>query len=234
MDKAIDYYMGLPYTIEMVPGLESGWVVSVRELPGCISQGDSPQNAVDMIREAMCGWLEIALEDGVPIPEPRELEEYSGKFVVRVPRWLHRELARTSGQEGVSLNQLVSTALARAVGERAALAAQPPAGVAAAIKLEAVRSALAALTTSLRQGDAMEATRLAGEMSLLLQADLPGGRPPAGRQQAAARRNRVQKGGPKSDMPLAGSPYIISRQPGALCLADGDAGQPAKEGSPQN
>jgi antitoxin HicB len=147
MDKTIDYYMGLPYTIEMVPGLESGWVVSVRELPGCISQGDSPQNAVDMIREAMCGWLEIALEDGLSIPEPRELEQYSGKFVVRVPRWLHRELVRTTDQEGVSLNQFVSTALARAVGEHSASVER------------AVTQASAASVTAARQEPALPRPR---------------------------------------------------------------------------
>ncbi len=43
-----------------------------------------------MIREAMRGWISVALEDGIPVPEPKPDEDYSGKFVVRVPRSLHR------------------------------------------------------------------------------------------------------------------------------------------------
>ncbi len=40
-------------------------------------------------------WLEVSLEQGDAIPEPRSEAEYSGKFVVRVPRSLHRDLAET-------------------------------------------------------------------------------------------------------------------------------------------
>jgi hypothetical protein len=69
-----------------------------------------------MIREAMQLWLEVALEEGIPIPEPRPEEDYSGKFVVRVPRSLHRELVEHAEREGVSLNQYINVVLARAVG----------------------------------------------------------------------------------------------------------------------
>jgi len=63
----------------------------------------------------MAGWLEISLEDGNPIPEPAPDEDYSGKFVARLPRSLHRQLVETAEREGVSLNQFVNVALARAV-----------------------------------------------------------------------------------------------------------------------
>jgi antitoxin HicB len=69
-----------------------------------------------MIQEAMALWLEVALEEGIPIPEPRPDEDYSGKFVVRVPRSLHRELVQRAEQEGVSLNQYINVALAYAAG----------------------------------------------------------------------------------------------------------------------
>jgi len=63
----------------------------------------------------MRGWLQVSLEDGDPIPEPRPEEEYSGKFVVRVPRSLHRQLVEEAERDGVSLNQYVNVALASAV-----------------------------------------------------------------------------------------------------------------------
>ncbi len=116
MNKPLEYYLNLPYTIELTPDPEEGWFVTVRELPGCISQGDTPEEALEMIRDAMHAWIEVSLEDGDPIPEPRPLEDYSGKFVVRVPRSLHRDLVETAGREGVSLNQYINVALARALG----------------------------------------------------------------------------------------------------------------------
>lgn len=67
-----------------------------------------------MIEDAMRAWIETALEDGYPIPEPRPTDQYSGKFVVRVPRSLHRQLAEAATRDGVSLNTFVNVALARA------------------------------------------------------------------------------------------------------------------------
>lgn len=116
--KMVEDYLKLPYHIEVVYDDDEenpGWVAHVRELRGCITQGDTFEELGEMIQDAMRGWLEIALEDNIPIPEPAPDEDYSGKFVVRLPRSLHRELAQRAEQEGVSLNQFVNVALARAV-----------------------------------------------------------------------------------------------------------------------
>jgi antitoxin HicB len=116
MDKTVDYYMKLPYTIELQKHPEEGWFVRVKELRGCISEGDTAEEALAMIQEAMELWLEVSLEEGIPIPEPRPDEDYSGKFVVRVPRSLHRELVDEAQRQGTSLNQYINVALARSVG----------------------------------------------------------------------------------------------------------------------
>ncbi len=116
MDKTLNYYLSLPYTVELTQTPDEGWFVRVKELPGCISQGETPEEALSMIKEAMVLWLETALEDGLPIPEPRSEEAFSGKFMVRVPRSLHRDLVDRAKEEGVSLNQYVNVALAMRVG----------------------------------------------------------------------------------------------------------------------
>ena len=117
MEKTLEYYMALPYTIELTSDPEGGWFAAIKELPGCMTQGDTPEEALEMIRDAQAGWLSVALEDGDPIPEPRALDEYSGKFVVRVPRSLHRDLVQHAEAEGVSLNQYINVALARDLGQ---------------------------------------------------------------------------------------------------------------------
>jgi antitoxin HicB len=118
--KDLTYYLGLPYTIEVIRDddeVNPGWVARVVELPGCITQGDTFEELGEMIDDAMRGWIEIALDDNIPVPEPRPQEEYSGKFVVRVPKSLHRELVETADSEGVSLNAFVSASLGKAVGQ---------------------------------------------------------------------------------------------------------------------
>lgn len=118
--KDLAYYLTLPYTIELVREEDATWFARVVELPGCLSAGDSAEDAAGMIQEAMAGWIELALGDGQSIPEPKPREEYSGKFVVRVPRSLHRDLVEAAAKEQVSLNQYIATELARAVGRPAA------------------------------------------------------------------------------------------------------------------
>jgi antitoxin HicB len=117
MDKKLEYYLGLPYTRELIPDPTGVWFVRIKELPGCVSQGNTQEEALRMIEDAMRGWIKVSLEDGDPIPEPRPEEEFSGKFVIRVPKSLHRKLVETAESEEVSLNQYVNVALGLSVGE---------------------------------------------------------------------------------------------------------------------
>jgi len=112
----INHYMSLPYTIELIREDTTTWFARVAELPGCMTEGDSAEDAAAMIQDAMAGWIELALEDGRTIPEPKPLEEFSGKFVVRVSKSLHRDLVAAAAREEVSLNQFIATELARVVG----------------------------------------------------------------------------------------------------------------------
>ncbi len=117
--RTIEEYMQLPYRIVLTPDADedgkTGFVASIEELPGCLSQGQSLEEAVSGIHDAMASWISIALEDGLDIPEPIEDDRYSGKFVLRVPQSLHAELVRAAQREGVSLNQFASAALASSV-----------------------------------------------------------------------------------------------------------------------
>jgi antitoxin HicB len=119
-EKTIEAYLALPYTIEVIRDSneeDPGWVARVVELPGCLTQADTFDELDEMIEDAMRAWIETAFERGIPVPEPRQEVEYSGKFVVRVPKSLHRRLVEKSEREGVSLNQYINVALVEAVSE---------------------------------------------------------------------------------------------------------------------
>jgi antitoxin HicB len=91
-------YLVLPYAIELIQDMDDaghrGWVAEIEELPGCISQGETAEEAIANVRDAMLGWVSVALDDGRDIPQPRALGVYSGKFIVRVPSSLHADLVR--------------------------------------------------------------------------------------------------------------------------------------------
>lgn len=104
-------YLDLDYPITIYRAEEGGYVAEVEDLPGCITEGDTWEEVSERIEDARKSWIETAYEDGVEIPLPRNDEQYSGKFIVRIPKSLHRRLAEQARREGVSLNQYVESIL---------------------------------------------------------------------------------------------------------------------------
>ena len=104
----------MSYRLEIVrDDAEGGFVASYPDLPGCITCGETEEEAVKNALDAKKVWLEAALEDGLAIPAPDSLEAYSGQFKLRLPRSLHRSLAEHSQREGISMNQYCVYLLAK-------------------------------------------------------------------------------------------------------------------------
>lgn len=110
----LDHYLSLQYRIELVED-EGAWVASNPDLPGCTSFGPDPGAAVKNLAEVRRLWLEGQIESGNKIPEPSDDDRYSGKFVLRIPKSMHRLAEIRARHEGVSLNALVTNILAGAL-----------------------------------------------------------------------------------------------------------------------
>lgn len=101
------------YAYRVLWSAEDGeYVATVAELPSLSwlheDQAEALRGLVDLVAEVVDD-LEAA---GEPIPEPISERRFSGRFNVRVPESLHRELALAAAEEGISLNRLVSDRLA--------------------------------------------------------------------------------------------------------------------------
>ena len=108
MNKTLEYYMKLPYKLEIVPDTEEGgYTAFYPDLPGCLTCSDTMNGIIENASDAKRQWLEAALEEGVSIAEPNNdtLQNYSGQFKLRVPKSLHRSLALHAREEGISMNQ---------------------------------------------------------------------------------------------------------------------------------
>ena len=104
--KPLEYYMSLPYKMELIEDVEEGgYTIFFPELPGCITCGDTIEEAIKNAKDAKTEWLVSCLEDEIPIPEPDGARKYSGQFKLRIPKSLHRSLVEHSKQEGISVNQ---------------------------------------------------------------------------------------------------------------------------------
>lgn len=70
-----------------------------------MTSADNLEKGVEMLEDAKKQWFIAALDSGYEIPEPNDLDDYSGQFKLRLPKSLHKELAEKSKQEGISMNQ---------------------------------------------------------------------------------------------------------------------------------
>jgi len=114
--KNVKEYLELPYNYIIQPvNDESGFYFYARvlELDGCQSTGETFEEAYENLKEAMEGWIETKLENGFDVPLPVGYDDFSGKFLVRIPKSLHYKLAVEAEQEGVSLNQYAVYKLSR-------------------------------------------------------------------------------------------------------------------------
>ena len=112
--KSIDYYMSLPYKLEIIPDTdEGGYVARYPELPGCVTCGDSLETVIKNAKDAKREWLFAAREENSRIPKPLAEDNYSGQFKLRIPKVLHKTLAEQAKKEGISMNQYCMFLLAQ-------------------------------------------------------------------------------------------------------------------------
>ena len=114
--KNIEYYMALPYRMEIIPDKdEGGYTARFPELPGCLTCAESIEDLIANANDAKKAWLEAAIDEGITIAEPNDednIVEYSGQFKIRMPKSLHRSLSLHAKSEGISMNQYCNYLLA--------------------------------------------------------------------------------------------------------------------------
>jgi antitoxin HicB len=113
LKKMVDYYTSLKYPIKLKEMGEGGYFVEVLDLPGCMCDADTLEEIPIKLEKAKRAWIEGTLERGGEIPSPKSDELYSGRFVVRMAKSLHRTLSESARKEGVSLNSYVCTLLSQ-------------------------------------------------------------------------------------------------------------------------
>ena len=110
----------------------SGYCVEVPDLPGCVTQGDNIEMAIEMAENAASGWILTSIEDGEDIPKPSKLgnvvrektgfvnyisldmEGYAKKCSVKsvkktltIPQWLNT----AAEKDGINFSQVLQSAL---------------------------------------------------------------------------------------------------------------------------
>ena len=114
--------LAYPFTIRPLAAEEGGgYLIEFPDLPGCVSDGETPEEAIQHGQEAMEDWIRACKKLKRPVPQPSipvASAHYSGKVLQRLPKTLHARLAMRAEQEGVSLNQLILSLVAEGLGQR--------------------------------------------------------------------------------------------------------------------
>ena len=113
MAKLIDY----PFEIRPLSDEDGGgFLISFPDFAECISDGESIEEAIRNGRDALKATIAALKAKKLPVPAPNSGGVASGKFVARVPKTVHAQLATRAKAEGVSLNTLVLTFIAQGLG----------------------------------------------------------------------------------------------------------------------
>ena len=123
IDHRADAFAARPYSFALTEGEDGVYTAQVLELPGAISEGDTPQEALTNGRNALAAVIAAMLDRGQEIPEPFESREFSGTTQLRMPPSLHARAVALARRDNVSLNRFLSAAVAHYVGYNEALVA---------------------------------------------------------------------------------------------------------------
>ena len=95
-----------------------GYLAEFPDLPGCMADGETVEETIHEASDALHAWITTAKDFGDLIPESSIATKYSGQWRIRLPKSLHAALALRAKHEGVSLNMLAATLLARGLGQK--------------------------------------------------------------------------------------------------------------------
>jgi len=91
---------------------DSEYVGLCIEFPSLSWLAATPETTLRGIRRVVADVVADMKESGESVPEPLATRKFSGKFMIRIPPNVHRELSIEAVEAGVSLNRLASAKLA--------------------------------------------------------------------------------------------------------------------------
>jgi predicted HicB family RNase H-like nuclease len=106
------------YTYRVTWSEEDGEYVGLcAEFPSLSWLAPEPESALQGIRQVVAEVVADLQANQEPVVEPLSLRKFSGRFMVRVPPDMHRNLAIEAAEAGISLNRLATDKLSRSLGK---------------------------------------------------------------------------------------------------------------------
>ncbi|OGB83737.1 hypothetical protein A3F66_05020 [candidate division TM6 bacterium RIFCSPHIGHO2_12_FULL_32_22] len=123
-NKKLDYYMHLPWTYTVEEDVDNKgkkiYVVSVNELPGIKTDAYSREEAFEEIQDAVQAAIELYIEMGDKIPEPKKFSEkkFRGNITYRTSKERHLKLAQEARKRKIPINKLIDEFIGKALSAK--------------------------------------------------------------------------------------------------------------------
>ena len=115
VNRSLDAYQ---FTVRPLSKEEGGgYLVEYPDIPGCMSDGETVEEAIANGREALRDCVAVFQESGRKVPKP-SIE--AAQWRQRLPRTLYSKLTVHAQNEGVSINSFVTALIAEAIGSKQA------------------------------------------------------------------------------------------------------------------
>lgn len=112
MEKNLDYYLNLPWTYRIEwSDIDKCFLGSVEELEKNMTCGETPEEVLKNLKDALKSYILTSLKTGLNISEPAKLSNYKGNITYRTTSEKHYKIAKKASAEGKSLNKYIDEVL---------------------------------------------------------------------------------------------------------------------------
>lgn len=103
---------------ELDPSDGGGYLVEIPDLPGCMADGETREEALRDAERAIDEWIDAARQQNRSVPSPGALSEFTRHWASWVPDHIYKKLNAQAAREGISLNALAARILEEGLGRR--------------------------------------------------------------------------------------------------------------------
>jgi len=110
--KNLDYYLNLPYTyIIEWSDVDECFLGSIVELERNMTSGQTREEVLTNLKEALVSYITTSLDNDMEIPEPLKIEDFKGSITYRTSKERHYKLAKQAKLFGKSINAFIDEAI---------------------------------------------------------------------------------------------------------------------------
>jgi len=110
--KKLEYYLNLPYTyIIEWSDVDRCFLGSIVELEHNMTCGQTREEVLANLKEALVAYVTTSLDNNMEIPEPIKIEDFKGSITYRTSRERHYKLAKQAKLYGKSINAFIDEAI---------------------------------------------------------------------------------------------------------------------------